>query len=395
MSRPPSALPTSLTAPVFTRREAVRAGVRPDRLLAEDITWIDRGLYSRIGPEVRERDIVAAYTRGEEGVMACGITAARIWGLPLPWEHSARGIAAAKEKAERRAKAAGARNQAPERAASAERSGHSPRPTRDAVPDDAEDAAVAEGAARAPGTRRRVRRAGAAAGEPGTAWAPPPVHLLAGRSRRRSSARVVWHRRQPRDPGAGPSGVVLDEGTRVTSRLQTWQDLAAVLSAEDLTIIGDHLVRIPRDIYEGRTGPHCTVEDLVRAAARCRGPGAKRLRQAVADVRVGSDSPAETRLRLAVRAAGLPEPVLNRTLNLPGAWLGTPDLAWPEWKVCVEHEGAHHREEKQFDSDITRTENRQEMGWLEVRTVATDLRDSCARGVARIARALREHGWHG
>ena len=102
------------------------------------------------------------------------------------------------------------------------------------------------------------------------------------------------------------------EGLPVTTPEQTWLDLATMPRHDDLVVVGDHLVG----------GPHALTdrERLRRAiseSAGRRGTGHARL--ALESVRTGSESPGETRLRLMLVHAGLPEPSLNyRILDTRG-----------------------------------------------------------------------------
>src|SRR5699024_9590270 len=141
--------------------------------------------------------------------------------------------------------------------------------------------------------------------------------------------------------------------------------------------------------------PYATPAQLEQLLREHRGRGARKLREVLRDVRVGADSPAETTLRLAILRAGLPVPHLNVFLRAGGASLGQADLSWPEWKVCVEHEGPSHLDRDQQDQDIQRGERRRHHGWIEVQTTAKDLRGGCARGLRRITEALRRQGWRG
>jgi len=76
----------------------------------------------------------------------------------------------------------------------------------------------------------------------------------------------------------------------------------------------------------------------------CTGRHASALRSALEAVRVGADSPQETRLRLAVTRAGLPTPLLNTTLRTAtGRALHTPDFQWPEQRVCAGHDACRDR----------------------------------------------------
>lgn len=110
-------------------------------------------------------------------------------------------------------------------------------------------------------------------------------------------------------------------------------------------------------------------------------------------MRTSADSPAETALRLAAMRAGLQIPLANARIAEGGVELGEPDLAWPELRVCAEHEGPRHLTPEQLAHDIARAELRHRQGWIEVRTTGADLRHGCARGVARLREALLRHGW--
>lgn len=188
----------------------------------------------------------------------------------------------------------------------------------------------------------------------------------------------------------------MEQGVRTTSRPRTLLDLAGdtvSFSMDDLVVIGDHLVRIPRWRFEQRSKPFATIDELQQLAELHRGRGARRLRRALELVVVGSDSPAETRLRLAILRTNLPAPQANVHIFNGPVSLGQPDLSWPEWQVCVEHEGPHHRTSKQQERDIERGEMRRDHGWIELQTTARDLRANAARGIRRIEEKLRQHGW--
>lgn len=217
------------------------------------------------------------------------------------------------------------------------------------------------------------------------------VHLSYGSTHRHSSGRLRWSQLD-----LGPEEIITEDGVRVTSRPRTLLDLAgnsASFSVDDLVVIGDHLVRVPRRRFENRTEPFATIEELQQLSARHAGRGARRLRRALELVVIGSDSPAETRLRLAILRAGLPAPQVNVRIFDGTSDLGQPDLSWPEWMVCIEHEGPHHRTPQQQEKDIERGERRRDHGWIELQTTARDLRDTAARGVRRAEEKLRQHGW--
>lgn len=216
-----------------------------------------------------------------------------------------------------------------------------------------------------------------------------PVHLTANGVAHRDTSILRWNRQCVPDTDIATIGDL-----RITGRVRTWLDLAQALPLDELVKIGDHLVRIPRPWAEqGRSRPYATPGQLSAAIRGYRSPGRPRLREALDLVRVGSDSPAETSLRLATLRAGLPLPVLNERVSENGVDLGEPDLAWPEWKLCVEHDGPDHLTKEQQERDIRRRERREAQGWVELQTVSVDLRHQGRRGVQRIAEALRRRGW--
>lgn len=308
---------------MFTAAEAAALGVDPNRLRAQDLQRIGQGLYLAAGAVPTEIGVASAFTRADPRVAARGLTAARLWNLPLPRQLGT----------------------------------WSP-PTAGDI------------------------NAGYELG------VDPRIQLASGGHARRSTQLVRWtrHRLQPHE-------VEMHGGVRTAGRLRTWLDLGRTLSVDDLVAIGDHLLRIPRLWAEGRDEPYATPRQLRESLEAYTGNGTPGLRQAAELIRVGSDSPAETRLRLAVVRSGLPEPELNRPIFVGVQSLGEPDMSWPAWKVCLEHDGAHHREAEQQHRDIQRRERRERYGWIEVQTVAKDLRSSCEAATSRVRDALIRRGW--
>ena len=96
-------------------------------------------------------------------------------------------------------------------------------------------------------------------------------------------------------------------------------------------------------------------------------PGIRKARLALEQARVGADSAPETRLRLALENAGLPEPQLNVPTELSAGVVRQPDLGYPEHKVAVEYEGEGHSEAAQIVRDIAREEDFARAGWILVR----------------------------
>ena len=103
------------------------------------------------------------------------------------------------------------------------------------------------------------------------------------------------------------------DGVLVTTRTRTWLDCARKMSIDELTVVADHLLRHPRPEFESRTDALCHVlGELAEMLDRHKGtPGIRKARLALEQARIGADSAPETRLRLALCRAGLPEPELN------------------------------------------------------------------------------------
>jgi hypothetical protein len=176
-------------------------------------------------------------------------------------------------------------------------------------------------------------------------------------------------------------------GLPVSPPVETWVQLGAVLSLDDLIIAADGLVR--------RKRPLATMEELHAAAGTAfRRPGVRTLRRALAEVRPGTDSPRETLTRLIITRAGLPEPVIGFAVHdARGDFIGTPDLFYPQFAVALEYEGDGHRTDtRTFNDDIERAELFQEAGCRYVR-ITRDHVDRPHRLVSRVRNVLVQRGW--
>ena len=120
--------------------------------------------------------------------------------------------------------------------------------------------------------------------------------------------------------------------------------------------------------------------------------GAIRLRAARADLKPGSASRRETRLRLRVLRAGFPEPELNTPIELDGGRTHG-DLVFREYRVLLEYDGEQHRDDDaQFHRDVERLNDLATAGWIVVRV---GRRLPLPRALDQLERALRARGWQG
>lgn len=172
------------------------------------------------------------------------------------------------------------------------------------------------------------------------------------------------------------------DGLPLTRPERTFVDLAGHCDLAELVIAGDSLVR---------RSP-ATPESLTALASSTAGTRGIRLaRQAASLVRHGVDSPMETRLRLLIVQAGLPEPTIGHVVvDSDGGWLATPDLSYPQLRIAIEYDGVHHlKDARQWQRDIRRRENLERAGWLVRVITAADLLNAPGTILARISADLR------
>ncbi|WP_385907858.1 DUF559 domain-containing protein [Terrabacter sp. GCM10028922] len=173
-------------------------------------------------------------------------------------------------------------------------------------------------------------------------------------------------------------------GLVVTTPVQTFLDLAPHLGLVDLVVLGDSLVKRKR----------LTPGHLVVAATAHRGAGARLARRAAGLVRDEVDSAMESRLRLLLVLAGLPEPVVNHRIHwADGQVRYRFDLSYPDHRLVIEYDGWQHVEsQQQWTGDVDRREWLDTNGWRIVVVIARDLHRRPARTLHRIRAAMRECG---
>lgn len=176
-------------------------------------------------------------------------------------------------------------------------------------------------------------------------------------------------------------------GVRVSAPEQLFTELAALLPLVDLVIVGDHLVRKQKT----------TCAALVEACADLPGGPGRLARQAATLVRAGVDSPMETRLRLLIVLAGIPEPQVNLTIrDVLGDPIRRYDLAWPAVRVIVEYDGRHHIERvEQWEQDLARREQIADDDWRILVVISNGIFTDPGRTVDRVFGLLRRRGLSG
>ncbi|WP_461163824.1 hypothetical protein [Arthrobacter sp. R4-81] len=130
-----------------------------------------------------------------------------------------------------------------------------------------------------------------------------------------------------------PDEVVEHDGVRLTSPARTWLDLASILNLDELVVAGDSLVCSHGPDFPMPREALCTVDEL---------------------------------------------------------W---PDAAYPEQRVALQYEGAHHNGSDQYLKDIRRADTTTECGWIEVRVSKFDLAGGRPAVVSKVRTALESRGW--
>jgi hypothetical protein len=194
----------------------------------------------------------------------------------------------------------------------------------------------------------------------------PHIHIVtrtdANRIRR---GEVQGHR------GLETRATVEVAGLPVVGPADTWADLGEYVGPgrpvglDDLIVAGDVAANLMG-----------AVDPLRRAIeSRVRPRGKVTLTFALPRIRLGAWSPMETRCRLMVTRAGLPEPRHNiPVIDRTGEWLGYGDLVWEEQRVVGEYLGVEfHSRSRDREHDDLRRDRVERGDWVVVEIVSTDV----------------------
>ena len=200
------------------------------------------------------------------------------------------------------------------------------------------------------------------------------VELLVSAACRAGATRGVRVRRGTVDPAE----VRRVRGVAVTSPVRTALDLArtrplteAVSAVDRFAAAGLVDLAAARAAAATATGRDCrTVREVLRLADGLAG------------------SPQETRVRLLIAGAPLPQPVAQFTVRHQGRFVARVDFAWPAQRLALEYDGLWHAEPGQFAADRRRLNRLLAAGWRVLFVTAEDLRrpeELLARVVAALA----------
>lgn len=174
------------------------------------------------------------------------------------------------------------------------------------------------------------------------------------------------------------------QGLLVSAPWLLFLELAAHLDLVELVVIGDAMARAGL----------ATPEELVAQAALHTGDHAVLARRAASYVRREVDSPMETRLRMLIVLAGLPEPVVNfKVYYEDGRVRYRFDLSYPDLRLIVEYDGRQHRDDlDQWDHDNERDDWFDNNDWRIVKVFSRGIYREPERTLERVRSALASRG---
>ncbi len=185
----------------------------------------------------------------------------------------------------------------------------------------------------------------------------------------------------------GPARTRHVRGVRVSEPLAVFVEMASLLGLVDLVVLGDAMVR------RGLTTP----EALVAHCARVTHPSGTESRRASSYVRRDVDSPMESRLRMLLVLARLPEPQVNLTVrDVDGDVLRKYDLSYPAVRVAVEYNGkVHVLTPEAWEADLERRGAIDEDGWRLVPVISSGIYGTPEQTLRRVHRVLLARGLPG
>jgi hypothetical protein len=178
-----------------------------------------------------------------------------------------------------------------------------------------------------------------------------PAEVILDEYRRRADPMLVVHL-----DAVAPDEITFIEGMRVTTPERTAADLARWAPS-----MAEAVVAVDALSFACRFTPEVIVE-LVAPGSR----GAARVPRVVALADRKSQSPMESRIRVAIVLAGLPPPVSQYPVVLAGREFAL-DLAYPDVQLAIEYNGADHLRPDRALRDLEREQLLVASGWRIIR----------------------------
>ncbi|MEJ3653984.1 DUF559 domain-containing protein [Actinomycetes bacterium KLBMP 9759] len=180
--------------------------------------------------------------------------------------------------------------------------------------------------------------------------APAEVLLLGG-YRRRPGPMLTVHL-----DAVEPHELTRVDGLRLTNAVRTAADLARwAPSLTEAVVAVDALARAYR----------FDPAEILRPGERAR-RGSARLGEVVRHSDPRSESPMETRIRMAIVLGGLPRPVVQYPVDVGGQGFAL-DLAYARLRLGIEYNGSHHLTPHRALRDLEREQLLTAAGWRIIR----------------------------
>jgi hypothetical protein len=174
-------------------------------------------------------------------------------------------------------------------------------------------------------------------------------------------------------------------GMPVTTPARTAFDLGRRLRLEDAVARIDALINAT-DVEVSE------IDAVIARHPRVR--GVRQLREVLSLVDGGAESPYESLTRILLVRNDFPRPHTQvRVLDEYGAVFARIDMGWPEYRVGVDFDGAHHfTEAGQRSWDVERYARIPELGWIDVRLTSGMLHNQPRVFLDRVGAALTSRG---
>ena len=211
----------------------------------------------------------------------------------------------------------------------------------------------------------------------------PGIHVSAHRpAREPRTSGIRGHRLQTREPAT-----ITSAGVRCEHPVRAWRQAGRLWALGDLVAAADFLI--------AGDAPLASLDELRAEIAAMGDMSGSLLMRALRRSRYGVRSARETRLRLLLEDAGLPQPETGWNLrDERGAFVAELDLAYPRYRVGVEYDGRVHAESiAQFERDADRWDAIRSRGWSHCRILSHHLRAGGRPAIQKVAEALIAAGW--
>lgn len=122
--------------------------------------------------------------------------------------------------------------------------------------------------------------------------------------------------------------------------------------------------------------------------------GLRNLRWVLRVIDGGAESPYESMTRMLLMQNGFPRPQTQvRICDPDGFVVARLDMGWPQWRVGVDFDGAHHwTDPRQYTRDIERYAQLADLGWADIRLTSGMLHDNPRGFLDRVGTALLARG---